>query len=371
MRAWPYPTDCASCPFAKAGRPNKPVRGTIPADAVGVLVGEGPGYDEVQMGRPFVGQTGRALDQRLEEVGLARDRLAILNATACYPSVKGAKALTQAVKCCAPAFDMQLGQVSPTVPIFAMGTHAVRAVGIQAKVANGRGFIRKLGLRHAIISWHPSYALLRNPYEAGAFTVDLERFARLTRGEADTRIPPVNTNPTAEDVYDLVEEAGGVVGADIETTPANRSAPWTGLDPIRARLKTIALGSLKRAVAVLWGHNPGAAQAVRRTLRDPRTTSVWHNGAFFDLPVLDRYGIHPKRWEDTRDLRRALSATSRLSLLYLASLYVDTGAWKMDENGEKLSLSQNIEDLLKYNALDALITCRVYWAMKRELDESD
>jgi uracil-DNA glycosylase family 4 len=365
--------NCAACPLAKDGRPHKPVPATVPAgEIVGVLVGEGPGHDEVAARRPFVGMTGQKLDEELEAVGLDRRKLLIVNATACYPTEK--KGLRAAVKCCAPVFQHFIEKTPPATPVFAMGAHAVSALNIKAKVANGRGFVRVNAWREqatVIISWHPTFAFFRSPYNHGAFSIDLERFARLTKGLVDLTIPPVNTAPTAEDVYALVEEADWVVGADIETGPANQSEPWSGLDPLRARLKTVSIASSKRAVATLWGRDSATDRAFKNVLRNPRLLSIWANMEWFDRPVLARYGVQVARRADIRDLRRALSATSRLSVLYIASLYTDFFPWKMNDDGEKMATSRDVEALLRYNGWDSVVQCRAGIKMLKEKEDAD
>jgi hypothetical protein len=56
---------------------------------------------------------------------------------------------------------------------------------------------------------------------------------------------------------------------------------------------------------------------------------VMQNGWWFDMRVLSRYGIKVNNMADTRDMRRAISVTSRLSLGYMGSLYLDIEDWKL------------------------------------------
>ena len=51
-----------------------------------VFVGEGPGYDEDQCGRPFVGKAGQLLTRIIENgMGLTRDAVYICNVVKCRP----------------------------------------------------------------------------------------------------------------------------------------------------------------------------------------------------------------------------------------------------------------------------------------------
>lgn len=50
-----------------------------------VFVGEGPGYDEDRLGRPFVGAAGQLLDKMIAAMGLAREQVYIANIVKCRP----------------------------------------------------------------------------------------------------------------------------------------------------------------------------------------------------------------------------------------------------------------------------------------------
>lgn len=136
---------CAACPFAKQGVPNKPVLGEGSLRPVGILVGEGPGREEAEVGRPFVGVTGRALDEELLRAGLLREKLFIVNATCCIPVQGKTEAqMAKAVECCRPALLKQLEQFDPETPVFAMGRYAYTGLtGVAKGVMAARGFVRE------------------------------------------------------------------------------------------------------------------------------------------------------------------------------------------------------------------------------------
>ncbi|MGH2628135.1 MAG: uracil-DNA glycosylase, partial [Anaerolineales bacterium] len=64
----------------------KAVPGEGPATASVMLVGEGPGRQEDEQGRPFVGAAGRVLDGLLAEAGLSRDDVYITNIVKSHPT---------------------------------------------------------------------------------------------------------------------------------------------------------------------------------------------------------------------------------------------------------------------------------------------
>ena len=146
MNLRPPGARCGECPFAVKGcPPHRPVFGVGPDDAEGLLVAESPGDEEVEIGRPLVGVTGRQLDEELAEAGIKRSRLFIINAILCQPP-RGASEHDRAAACdaCRPAFLHQLRKLEPTIPVLAMGRWAHYQLRQTAKgVMDERGFIRR------------------------------------------------------------------------------------------------------------------------------------------------------------------------------------------------------------------------------------
>lgn len=333
--------DCENCPFAKGGQPpHKPVLGEFNSEnPIAILIGEGPGEEEARQGRPFVGTTGKELDRQLAKAGIPRAKTVVLNATACRPpSGKTDQMLGRAAKCCKPLFDSQFIRANKDrpdepLPTLAMGKWAAYAAsGKAAATETARGFIRDNNL---LITYHPTYAFFRNPWVKGDFEIDLVRFRRLI----DNRLqiaPTVIIEPTIQHLHvllDRIRENQYRVAVDIETGPEDGDAEgYTGKDPTRATLKTIALGTDTYACAFKWPITSDCWSILNSILLDPAITKVFHNGYFFDLRVLGRYGITVQNVSDTREIRRALVATSGLSLRYLAQTYVDFPAWKETED---------------------------------------
>jgi len=219
-----------------------------------------------------------------------------------------------------------------------------------------------------IVTWHPTYAFFHNAFEWGAFSCDLDRFARLVRGELRPGPRHLLTSPTAMDVRRLVRE-GLPVAVDIETAPEHPERGWTGKDPTRAQLKTVGLGNTEWGLSFQWGPAPSPLKrAVADVLADARVLKVFHNGYWFDLRVLSRYGFVARNVIDTRDARRAISSTSRLALGYLASLYDDTNAWKEDDEDDAKGLvfTDDLDKLKRYNAQDCVETARVWEGISSE-----
>jgi len=74
---------CTRCPLHLSRLHAVPGEGS--PNALLVLVGEAPGYNEDREGRPFVGQAGKILDELLALAGLEREQVYITNLVKCRP----------------------------------------------------------------------------------------------------------------------------------------------------------------------------------------------------------------------------------------------------------------------------------------------
>lgn len=128
-------SDCSRCELAKqknrkqtcyAYIPKKPFNGLM-------VVGEGPGRNEVVDGRPFVGRSGQLLRALCQAEGLDFDACYITNATLCRPESdapdKGPlyERYPTAIHACLPRFEEEIARVRPRV-ILAFGAVAMAAL---------------------------------------------------------------------------------------------------------------------------------------------------------------------------------------------------------------------------------------------------
>ena len=81
------PAACIGCPWETRGQGYVP--GTGPSQAPIILLGQGPGRDEVAIGKPFVGPAGRRLDIWLTKAGIPRQLCYVDNIVRCWIKVHG------------------------------------------------------------------------------------------------------------------------------------------------------------------------------------------------------------------------------------------------------------------------------------------
>ena len=125
-----------------------------------LFVGEGPGAEEDRLGQPFVGRSGKLLDQLvLEEMGLTRDEFYIANVVKCRPP-GNRDPLPDEIAACNPWLERQLELIAPKVVVtvgnFATKTLLQTREGI-TKV-RGRAYPFRGGV--LIPTFHPA-AILR------------------------------------------------------------------------------------------------------------------------------------------------------------------------------------------------------------------
>jgi uracil-DNA glycosylase family protein len=162
--------ECRRCPLYKNATQAVPGQG--PRGASMMLVGEQPGDQEDQAGRPFVGPAGRILDRALEEAGIERKRVFVTNAVKHFKyEMRGKRRLHKRpnayeIDRCHWWQDLERAIVKPAV-IVALGATAARSVlGRPTTVTKVRGLALPLGDgTKAFVTLHPS-ALLRIRDEA-------------------------------------------------------------------------------------------------------------------------------------------------------------------------------------------------------------
>ena len=81
-------------------------------DAKVFFVGEGPGANEDETGRPFVGRAGELLDKMIVAMGLSREEVYIANVVKCRPPGNRVPAAGE-VEACTPYLVKQLDWVRP------------------------------------------------------------------------------------------------------------------------------------------------------------------------------------------------------------------------------------------------------------------
>lgn len=124
------------------------------------IVGEAPGEDEDNQGLPFVGRSGKLLDEMITSLGLDPTKdIYVCNIIKCRPP--GNRRPEEAeVNSCISYLEEQIQLVAPKV-IVALGSTAVDSL-LPANtfgITKIRGKVFKFGKTALIPTYHPSYVL--------------------------------------------------------------------------------------------------------------------------------------------------------------------------------------------------------------------
>ncbi|WP_419655580.1 phage SPO1 DNA polymerase-related protein [Desulfosarcina variabilis str. Montpellier] len=166
--------DCTRCPLCKTR--THIVFGEGAADARLVFVGEGPGFEEDQCGRPFVGAAGQLLTKIIAAMKLSRETVYIANIVKCRPP-DNRNPEPGEIHQCLPFLKRQLAAINPTV-ICALGSVPARTLlDTQTSISRLRGRFHAFMDIPLMPTFHPAY-LLRNPQRKRDVWNDVQQIMR-------------------------------------------------------------------------------------------------------------------------------------------------------------------------------------------------
>ncbi len=150
---------CTKCELHKSR--TRAVPGEGPYDAKVFFVGEGPGQNEDEQGRPFVGAAGKFLTELLESIGLRRSEVFITNIVKCRPPSNRAPRKVE-IEACKPYLEFQIRLINPRI-ICPLGTPAINTVmGDEYSATKVHGKPIKKGETIILPLYHPAAALYDN-----------------------------------------------------------------------------------------------------------------------------------------------------------------------------------------------------------------
>jgi len=183
------------------------------------FVGEGPGFNEDQQGRPFVGAAGQVLEGLLRAVGWRREEVFITNVVKCRPPGNRDPEPDE-MAACAPFLKRQLEALDPAL-VVTLGRHSLDAFRPGARISQAHGTVAPApastganGALHLAL-YHPAAALrstaIKETLAAEAATIPqtleqarARRRAMLVPAEAVTTVDA--TDPAPDAAPALVEE---------------------------------------------------------------------------------------------------------------------------------------------------------------------
>lgn len=170
--------DCQRCKLCETRTTIVFGEGNPRADLL--FIGEAPGADEDEQGRPFVGRAGQLLTRMIEAMGLKRDEVYICNLIKCRPPGNDFSLAIRvgAVAACEGFVHRQISVIAPKVMV-ALGNPAV-----QSLLKTKEGITRLRGNWQAyhgipvMPTYHPAF-LLRWPDKKRETWEDLQKVMAL------------------------------------------------------------------------------------------------------------------------------------------------------------------------------------------------
>lgn len=162
--------ECQSCPLGLLRKNAVPGEGNIYSPIM--FVGEGPGEEEDNQGRPFVGKAGQLLTKILESVNIKREEVYITNVVKCRPP-NNRVPNSMEIQTCSHYLIAQIQLINPRMIVPLGSTAASFFLGKEESITKIRG--KQIIWKGEIIifpMFHPSY-LLRNPSKEKGSPKDL------------------------------------------------------------------------------------------------------------------------------------------------------------------------------------------------------
>jgi DNA polymerase len=148
---------CRKCPLYVSRKHAVPGEG-LPS-AIAMFVGEAPGKEEDEQGRPFVGRSGRFLDNLLENIGLSRHQIYITSAVKCRPTENRAPHIDDLRICKVNWLDRQISLIDPKIVVLLGNTALKQILGQEGSISRLHGRLFKHNGRSYFVTFHPAAAM--------------------------------------------------------------------------------------------------------------------------------------------------------------------------------------------------------------------
>ncbi|MCT4554285.1 MAG: uracil-DNA glycosylase [Pelagimonas sp.] len=143
-----------------------------------MFVGEAPGRDEDQQGKPFVGRAGQLLDRMLEPVGLRRSENVYITNVLPWRPPQNRDPKPDEIAMLRPFLKRHIALAKPDVLVI-VGNISCQALLGKRGITRLRGQWTEAEGRPALPMFHPAYLLRNPPAKRDAWSDMLELKARL------------------------------------------------------------------------------------------------------------------------------------------------------------------------------------------------
>ena len=145
-----------------------------------MLVGEGPGQKEDEIGKPFMGDAGKLLNKMLAAIDIKRESIYITNVVN-YRPPNNRKPTTAEINKYSKFLYEHISIINPKILIIMGGTAMEALIGNKFKISKERGIWKDVIIKGktylSIVTFHPAY-LLRQPDQKKYSWIDLKEIRK-------------------------------------------------------------------------------------------------------------------------------------------------------------------------------------------------
>ncbi|MDB6021970.1 MAG: phage polymerase-related protein [Pedosphaera sp.] len=154
---------CTRCPLYQSRTLAVPGEGKATAKVM--IIGEAPGRQEDQTGRPFVGNSGKFLDQVLAGSGFSRADFFITNIVKCRPPANRTPRTKEVDTCTSLYLVRQIALINPALIMLLGGVAVKKMLGLKT-VEEARGRIIQHDGGRYLATYHPAVRFYREDLAA-------------------------------------------------------------------------------------------------------------------------------------------------------------------------------------------------------------
>lgn len=356
-----YNPNCKLCPLHRGAKSV-----CIPAERVGkgepeiLVIGEAPGRQEDNSGRPFVGDSGRLIREELYQAGFSS--YVITNVVKCRPpDNRDPKA--EEIKACRKYLDQEIRSLGLKF-VLTLGRFSSKSVLKKSKITLDHGSLVQLSGLTGMPAYHPAYAL-RDPSKLPALRHDLRRLRKFIDGDLEDDQLPKYRIVTQKNRREFIDQfvAAPEYSYDTETS---------GLFPFdrKGKIRCLSIG-LEKGAWVLPLDMPGSIfenrpKAVKRILEilvqialDTDKLAIAQNGKFDQHWMSETHETQFELHFDTMLASHVLDENVDHDLKNQARAELDAPEYdipKVEKQGKFLHIPEKRKEYLEYAAFDGAYT---------------
>ena len=340
------------------------------------LIGEAPGKNEDETGKPFMGGAGQVLNGLLSEVGILRSSCYVDNVVQYQPPANNFGIYYSDIKRGIPTQELvsaheriqALAMAHKPNVIIALGNEALYALTGKRGIAKWRGSILSLGGIKVVPTYHPAMIMRQYEFRTSAlFDLTKAKTEGLTTTFPIIPADRFTIRPSFEEIISKLSELKKekYLSFDIETAVEIKQIlcigfAWSASD---ALCVPIFFGNTSfwtpaeefaiiKAVKELLEHKPGVPRLIAQN-------------ASYDLTYLKyRWDINcvDNMWQDTMIAHHCIYPELQKSLAFLVSIYTNHPYHKDMVHG-------GLSDFFTYNCMDAARTYECAMEIEKEAKE--